>query len=101
MPINFTIEQAYDAISNKTDPWMNSQLVLQFSPMMIRSQMTMNKYGTDRDYLILVQKDHVGVSGTIEVKTYDADIISGTFSGTLGYWTPTQDLEMDPPVVTM
>jgi hypothetical protein len=51
--------------------------------------------------LFLVQKDYVGVSGTVDVKTYDEDVISGKFSGTLGYWTVGQDPEEDPPSATM
>lgn len=50
--------------------------------------------------LFIVQKDFVGVNGTIDVKTYDEDVISGTFSGTLGYWTLGQDPEEVPPAAT-
>lgn len=48
-----------------------------------------------------VQKDFVGVSGSIEAARYDGDIISGRFSGTLGHWTTGQNPEEDPPSETM
>ena len=49
----------------------------------------------------IVQKDYVGVSGTIDVQGYTGDRVSGTFSGTLGYWTIGQDPEEDPPAETV
>ncbi len=48
-----------------------------------------------------VKKDLVGVSGTIDVARYDGDIISGSFSGTLGHWTEGQNPEEDPPSETI
>jgi hypothetical protein len=51
--------------------------------------------------LFIVQKDFVGVSGDVDVSTYDEDVISGKFSGTLGYWTPGQNPEEDPPSATI
>lgn len=49
----------------------------------------------------VVQKDFVGVSGSIEAARYDADVISGRFSGTLGHWTEGQNPEEDPPSETI
>jgi hypothetical protein len=49
----------------------------------------------------VVQKDFVGVSGSIEAARYDADVTSGRFSGTLGHWTTSQDPEKDPPDETI
>ena len=51
--------------------------------------------------LFIIQKDYVGVNATIDVSTYDEDIISGKFSGTLGYWTIMQNPEEDPPSMTI
>lgn len=48
-----------------------------------------------------VGKDLVGVSGTIEVPRYEADVISGTFSGTLGYWSTGRSPEEEPPDETI
>jgi hypothetical protein len=41
------------------------------------------------------------VSGTIEAARYDDRVVSGTFSGTLGYWTMGQNPKEDPPSETM
>lgn len=49
----------------------------------------------------VVKKDYVGVSGTIEAARYDDYIVSGTFSGTLGHWTPGQNPEEDQPAETI
>lgn len=48
----------------------------------------------------IVKKDLVGVAGTIEAARYDDCVVSGTFSGTLGYWTMGQNPEEDPPSET-
>jgi hypothetical protein len=49
----------------------------------------------------IAKKKYVGVNGTIDVQGYTADRVSGTFSGTLGYWTPGQNPEEDPPSETI
>lgn len=55
----------------------------------------------DSMQVYVVQKDQVGVEGTIEVSRNDGDLISGTFSGTLGHWVEGQDPEVDPPASTV
>ncbi len=44
----------------------------------------------------LVSKDYKGVSGTIDVERYDEKVISGRFSGTLGYWSSNDPTEFPP-----
>jgi hypothetical protein len=56
-------------------------------------------FATARVYV--VQKDLVGVEGVIEASRYDENLISGTFSGTLGYWTEGQNPREDPPASTL
>ena len=51
--------------------------------------------------LFIIQKDYIGVNATIDVTTYDENIVSGKFSGTLGYWTISQNPEEDPPSMTI
>jgi hypothetical protein len=55
----------------------------------------------DSMQVYVVQQDQVGVDGTIEVSRNDGDLISGTFSGTLGHWVDGQDPEVDPPASTV
>ena len=61
--------------------------------------MTVIDFGSGRYYF--VKKDLVGVDGQIETIRYDDDIISGTFSGTLGYWDYDMDPEVVPPASTI
>jgi hypothetical protein len=49
----------------------------------------------------VVQKGYVGVDGTIEVDRYDDKILSGRFTGTLGWWAIGLDPEEDPPTETI
>jgi hypothetical protein len=51
--------------------------------------------------LYLVQKNYVGVNGTIEVDRYDNKIVSGRFSGKLGWWAIGQNPDEDPPTETI
>lgn len=51
--------------------------------------------------LYLVQKDYVGVNGTVEVDRYDDKVVSGRFSGKLGWWSIGQKPDEDPPSETM
>lgn len=43
----------------------------------------------------------VGISGTIQVARFDPDILSGTFSGTLGWWAPGHNSNEVPPDETI
>jgi hypothetical protein len=43
-----------------------------------------------------VRKDYKGVTGSIEVQRYDDYVVSGTFSGTLGYWSSHNPTEYPP-----
>jgi hypothetical protein len=56
------------------------------------------EFATGKWYI--VQKDFVGVNGTIQVDRYDDYVISGRFSGRLGHWESTQNPEEDPPSET-
>jgi len=51
--------------------------------------------------LFIVQKDYVGVDGSIDVGRYDEDIVSGRFNGKLGRWSIGQNPEEDPPSETV
>ena len=48
-----------------------------------------------------VEEGLTGVSGTITVKRFSSDVLSGVFSGTLGYWALGADPSKDPPSETM
>lgn len=64
------------------------------------AEMLVTDFNQSGRYFI-VKKDYVGVSGTIEVTRSDDYIVSGTFSGTLGHWTPGQNPEEDQPAETI
>lgn len=46
-------------------------------------------------------RGYVGVNGTIDITRYDAEVISGRYSGTLGYWSPGLIPNRDQPTVTL
>ena len=48
-----------------------------------------------------VEEGLTGVNGTITVKRNSDDLLSGEFSGILGYWGPGLDPSKDPPSETM
>jgi hypothetical protein len=56
-------------------------------------------YGSMQPYI--AQKDWQGVGGSINVTRYDAGVVSGTFSGTLGWWPPEANPREDPPSQTV
>jgi hypothetical protein len=47
------------------------------------------------------QQGYQGVSGQINITQCDSSSVYGTFSGTLGYWTPGQDPTSNPPALTV
>jgi len=55
--------------------------------------------GTSRAFI--AKKDYLGVGGVITIGRYDDDVISGSFSGTAGYWPIGSDPEQEPPSATV
>lgn len=49
----------------------------------------------------LAAKGYVGVGCQINVTKSTPDFINGSFSGTVGYWLPTQNPESVPPIQTL
>ncbi len=46
-------------------------------------------------------RGYVGTSGTIDIGRYNAELISGRYSGTLGYWAPGLIPTRDQPTATL
>ncbi len=44
---------------------------------------------------------YIGVGGTIAIDRYNSELVSGRFSGVLGYWTPGMNPQTDPPTATI
>jgi hypothetical protein len=55
--------------------------------------------GTGRTYTVM--KDFVGVNGTIDVGRCRSDVMTGHFSGKLGWWDFGKDPEKEPPTDTI
>jgi hypothetical protein len=60
-------------------------------------------YWTDAGtgYTYTVMKNYVGVNGTISVDRCRSDVITGHFSGKLGWWDFGKDPEKEPPSDTI